>query len=107
MFVNAKVHGYTRPNAIVVPQLAVQQGSNGHLVYVIKPDNTAEVRPVVVGDYYGENDIVILEGLNAGDRVVTDGVLKVVPGKPVQMTATGTAAGAPKPAPKAADAAKP
>lgn len=107
MFVNAKVHGYTRPNAIVVPQLAVQQGSNGHLVYVIKPDNTAEVRPVVVGDYYGENDIVILEGLNAGDRVVTDGVLKVVPGKPVQMTATGTAAGAPKPAPKAAEAAKP
>jgi len=107
MFVNAKVHGYTRPNAIIVPQLAVQQGSNGHLVYVIKPDNTAEVRPVVVGDYYGDGNIVILDGLNAGDKVVTDGVLKVVPGKPVQMAATGAAAGAAKPAPKAADAAKP
>ena len=106
MFVNAKVHGYTRPNAIIVPQLAVQQGSNGHLVYVIKPDNTAELRPVVVGDYYGDGGIVILEGLNAGDKVVTDGVLKVVPGKPVQVAAPGAAAGAAKAAPKAADAAK-
>jgi membrane fusion protein (multidrug efflux system) len=107
MFVNAKVHGYTRPNAVVVPQLAVQQGSNGHLVYVVKPDNTAELRPVVVGDYYGDGGIVILEGLNVGDRVVTDGALKVVPGKPVQMAASGNAAaGAAKPAPKAADAAK-
>jgi membrane fusion protein (multidrug efflux system) len=92
MFVNAKVHGYTRPNAVVVPQLAVQQGSNGHLVYVIKPDNTAEVRPVVVGDYSGDSDIVILDGLKAGDRVVTDGVLKVVPGKPVTLAAAAGAA---------------
>jgi len=73
---------------------------------VVKPDNTAELRPVVVGDYYGEGEIVILEGLNAGDKVVTDGVLKVVPGKPVQMAATGAPAGTAKPAPKAADAAK-
>jgi membrane fusion protein (multidrug efflux system) len=92
MFVTAKVEGYTRPNAIVVPQLAVQQGSKGHLVYVIKPDGTAEVRPVVVGDYYGEKDIVILSGLNPGDRVVTEGALKVVPGQPVQVAAAGAAA---------------
>lgn len=85
MFVTAKVEGYVRPDAIVVPQLAVQQGANGHLVYVIKSDNTAEVRPVVVGDYYGDKDIIIVEGLSAGDKVVTDGVLKVVPGKPVQV----------------------
>jgi membrane fusion protein (multidrug efflux system) len=93
MFVTAKVEGYTRPNAIVIPQLAVQQGSKGHLVYVIKPDGTAEVRPVVVGDYYGEKDIVIVSGLNAGDKVVTEGALKVVPGQPVQIAAAG--AGAP------------
>ena len=91
MFVTAYVEGSTRPDAIVVPQLAVQQGSNGHLVYVVKADGTAEVRPVVVGDYYGEKDIVITSGLRAGDRVVVDGVLKVVPGQPVKITAPGAA----------------
>ena len=85
MFVTARVEGIVRPNAIVVPQLAVQQGSKGHLVYVVKPDNTAELRPVVVGDYYGEGEIVIVEGLKPGERVVTEGVLQVVPGKPVQI----------------------
>jgi membrane fusion protein (multidrug efflux system) len=95
MFVTANVKGSTRPNAIVVPQLAVQQGPNGHLVYVVKQDGTAEVRPVVVGDYYGEKDIVVVTGLHAGDRVVTEGVLRVVPGKPVQIAAAGEATKAP------------
>jgi membrane fusion protein (multidrug efflux system) len=85
MFVTARVLGATQPDAMVVPQLAVQQGSSGHLVYVVKPDNTAELRPVVVGDYYGDQDIVIVGGLKSGDRVVTEGALKVVPGKPVQI----------------------
>ena len=85
MFVTARLSGATRPNAIVVPQLAVQQGSNGHLVYIVKPDGTAEVRPVVVGDYYGEKNIVILAGLQAGDRVVTEGTMRVAPGAPVKI----------------------
>lgn len=91
MFVTARVHGTVRPDAIVVPQLAVQQGSNGHLVYVVKEDGTAEVRPVVVGDYYGEKDIVIVTGLHGGDRVIVEGVLKVVPGQPVQIVEPGAA----------------
>jgi membrane fusion protein (multidrug efflux system) len=96
MFVTAYLKGALRPNAIVVPQLAVQQGSNGHLVYVVKQDGTAEVRPVVVGDYYGEKEIVILTGLHAGDRVVVEGVLKVVPGQPVKIVEPGAAQAAPK-----------
>ena len=100
MFVTAYVKGSLRPDAIVVPQLAVQQGSNGHLVYVVKEDGTAEVRPVVVGDYYGEQDIVVLSGLHGGDRVVVEGVLKVVPGRPVKIVEPG-AGGAAKVAPKA------
>jgi len=103
MFVTAYARGAIRPNAIVVPQLAVQQGSNGHLVYVIKQDGTAEVRPVVVGDYYGEKDIVVASGLHAGDRVVVEGVLRVIPGQPVKIVEAGAAAG--KAAAKA-DAAK-
>ncbi|HLB15915.1 MAG TPA: efflux RND transporter periplasmic adaptor subunit [Burkholderiales bacterium] len=103
MFVTAYARGAIRPNAIVVPQLAVQQGSNGHLVYVIKQDGTAEVRPVVVGDYYGEKEIVVASGLHAGDRVVVEGVLRVIPGQPVKIVEAGAAAG--KAAAKA-DAAK-
>jgi membrane fusion protein (multidrug efflux system) len=89
MFVTANVKGALRPNAVVVPQLAVQQGSNGHLVYVVNQAGSAEVRPVIVGDYYGEKDIVIVDGLNKGDRVVVEGVLKVIPGQPVKIVAPG------------------
>jgi membrane fusion protein (multidrug efflux system) len=91
MFVTARLQGAVRPDAIVVPQLAVQQGSKGHLVYVVKEDGTAEVRPVVVGDYYGTKDIVIMSGLSAGDRVVAEGVVKVVPGQPVKIVEPGAA----------------
>jgi membrane fusion protein (multidrug efflux system) len=85
MFVTANLKGAMRPAAIVVPQLAVQQGSKGHVVYVVNKDNMAEVRPVVVGDYQGDKDIVVVSGLQAGDRVVTEGMLKVVPGQPVRL----------------------
>jgi membrane fusion protein (multidrug efflux system) len=106
MFVTAIVTGAVRPDAIVVPQLAVQQGSNGHLVYAVYSAGTAEIRPVVVGDYHNEKDIVVLSGLHAGDRIVVDGVLKVIPGRPVKIvdkaetapakTAEGSAKGAAK-----------
>ena len=91
MFVTVKVHGGSRPDAIVIPQLAVQQGSNGHLVYVVKQDGTAEVRPIMAGDYLGEKEIIITSGLHAGDRVVVDGALKVVPGQPVKIVEPGSA----------------
>ena len=104
MFVTAIVVGATRPNAIVVPQLAVQQGSDGHFVYVVGPSDLAELRPVVVGDYVGETDIVVTQGLHADDRVVIEGVLKVAPGQPVRIAAS--AAAAPAAAPAAAAPAK-
>jgi membrane fusion protein (multidrug efflux system) len=107
MFVTAYVHGAKRPGAIVVPQLAVQQGSNGHLVYVVNQAGAAEVRPVVVGDYYGEKEIVVETGLAAGDRVVVDGVMRVVPGHPVKIVEPGQAGAAKAGAPAGkADAAK-
>jgi len=105
MFVTAYVSGATRSGAIVVPQLAVQQGSNGHLVYVVNQAGAAEVRPVIVGDYYGEKDIVVT-GLHAGDRVVVDGVLRVVPGQPVKIVEPGPAGAAAKGDAKAGSAKK-
>jgi multidrug efflux pump subunit AcrA (membrane-fusion protein) len=69
---------------------------------VVKQDGTAEVRPVVVGDYYGEKEIVILSGLHEGDRVVVEGVLKVVPGQPVKIVEPGAAGAKPAAAKPAA-----
>jgi membrane fusion protein (multidrug efflux system) len=109
MFVTANVKGGTRPNAVIVPQLAVQQGAKGHVVYVVKEDGTAEVRPVVVGDYSGEKGILIASGLQAGDKVVVEGALKVVPGQPVKIgepAAAGTAEAAGAKSAKGGEAAK-
>ena len=105
MFVTARVLGATRPNAIVVPQLAVQQGSNGHVVYVVNASGVAEIRPVIVGDYVGEKDIVIQTGLAKGDRVIVDGVMRVVPGQPVRVAAA-PATPTPPAAPKGTEPAK-
>ena len=69
-------------------------------MYVVNQAGVAEVRPVIVGDYYGDKDIVIVDGLNKGDRVVVEGVLKVIPGQPVKVVAPGEAGAA-----KAGDAA--
>ncbi len=96
MFVTALVKGAVRPGAIVVPQLAVQQGPKGHAAFVVNQEGIAEVRPVVVGDYYGENGIVVVSGLHTGDRVVVDGVLKIAPGLPVKIVEPA-AAGTEKP----------
>lgn len=98
MFVTAYLRGAVRPNAIVVPQLAVQQGANGQTVYVVNDQGVAELRPVVVGDYYGDKDIVVTSGLHAGDRVVVEGLLKVVPGQAVQVLAAASAAAPSAPA---------
>ena len=100
-FVRARVTGITRPNAILVPQRAVQQGAKGHFVWVVDKDNKAESRPVTVGQWHGD-DWFIDEGLTSGERVVVDGAVTLAPGAPVQVTQTLTVsqpeavAGAPK-----------
>jgi membrane fusion protein, multidrug efflux system len=75
-FVRAIVKGITRPNAIAIPQKAVLQGQKGTFVYVINRNNQAEIRPVITGDWVG-NDWVILSGLKRGDVVITEGINKV------------------------------
>jgi membrane fusion protein (multidrug efflux system) len=109
-YVRVRVRGATRPNAILVPQRAVLQGSRGHFVWVADKDGKAENRPVTVGYWVG-NDWHVVEGLHAGDRVVIDGGLKLAAGaplnpKPLAATAGGDAAPVTKPAPKPAATAK-
>ena len=81
-YVRVRLQGAVRPNAILVPQRAVQQGLKGQFVWVVDKDNKVDPRPVVVGDWYG-NDWFISEGLKAGEKVVVDGVLTLRPGAPV------------------------
>jgi membrane fusion protein (multidrug efflux system) len=85
MFVEADLSGATRPNALVVPQRAVQQTSNGHIVFLVSSQGMAEVRPVVVGDWVGQ-DWIIEKGLKPGEQVITDGFQRLAPGAPVKVT---------------------
>lgn len=66
-----------------MPNNAVQTGQQGQYVFVVKPDNTVEMRPVSVARVAGDVT-VIANGLRAGERVVTDGQLKLTPGATVQ-----------------------
>jgi membrane fusion protein (multidrug efflux system) len=82
-YVRARLVGASHPNAIVVPQRAVQQGAKGHFCWVINKQDEAEVRPITVGDWKGENWLVP-EGLQPGDRVVVDGSQRLTAGAKVQ-----------------------
>jgi len=84
-YVRARLRGAIRPNAIAIPQRAIQQGGKGHFVWVINKQDQAEMRPIAVADWYGD-DWFVTEGLDAGDRVVVDGGQRLAAG--VKVTAT-------------------
>ncbi len=81
------------PEALTVPGSAVQTSQTGQHVFVVKADKTAELRPVVVERIY-ENDAVIAKGLAAGETVIIDGQLRVIPGKAVEIKDPAAAGGA-------------
>ncbi|HET6263757.1 MAG TPA: efflux RND transporter periplasmic adaptor subunit [Usitatibacter sp.] len=84
-FVRVILKGAVRPNAITVPQRAVMEGPQGKMVYLLSKENTAQPRPVTVGDWTG-TDWIITSGLNPGDKVIVDGLAKIFfPGAPVQV----------------------
>ena len=84
-FVRIILDGAVRPDALVVPQRAVLESPKGKFVYVVSAGSTAEQRPVEVGAWANEG-WVINSGLKTGERVITDGVMKIGPGAPVQVT---------------------
>lgn len=84
MFVKAWLKGATRPNSLAVPQKAVQQTANGHVIHIANAQGLVEVRPVTVGEWVGQ-DWIIKEGLKAGERVIVDGFMKLAPGMPVKL----------------------
>lgn len=84
-FVRVRLHGASRPNAILVPQTAVLQGAKGHFVWVLNKENKAEVRAIETGSWHGD-DWFIVSGLAAGDQVIVDNLLKMSKGAAVKNT---------------------
>jgi multidrug efflux system membrane fusion protein len=80
-FVQVSLRLYEQSNAILVPTSAVQTGPDGQYVYVVGDDASAQLRPVTVERAEGELSVV--NGVKAGERVVTSGALRLVPGAKV------------------------
>ncbi|MCK6555607.1 efflux RND transporter periplasmic adaptor subunit [Candidatus Binatia bacterium] len=81
-FVNVALTVSTENGALVVPAAAVQTGQQGQFVFVVTPASVAEVRPVTVGMSTGA-DVVITEGVQAGEQIVTDGQIRLTAGSRV------------------------
>jgi len=111
-FVRVQVIGAVRPDAVLVPQKAVLQGAQGFFVWIVDAGGKAQVRSVAVGDWQGDNWF-ISSGLSVGDKVITDGIVRLAKGTPVRIvekdtdksekTAAGAAAAAAEKANTASD----
>jgi membrane fusion protein, multidrug efflux system len=103
-FVRVFLSGVHLKDALVIPQGAVLQTQQGALVWTVGADSIVQPRPVVLGEQHG-NNYLIESGLEAGERIITEGIIKVRPGIPV--TVRGAApAGAPAGGAPAAQGAK-
>ena len=96
-FVDVKLVLATEKGAVLVPNQATQLSQQGPYLYVINSDDTAELRPVSLGQRQG-SDVVITKGLAPGERVVLAGQLMVHPGAKVRID-TGGAGSTPGPNP--------
>ena len=99
MYVRVRLEQAEMPTGIVVPQQSVQRGSTGESVMVVGADGKVAPRPVKVGTAV-QGQWVVLEGLQAGEKVMVDGFQKVRPGVPVKPVpwlppASGPAASVP------------
>jgi multidrug efflux system membrane fusion protein len=83
-FVNVKLVLTTQKSAVLIPNQAAQISQQGPYVYVVKPDDTAELRPVKLGQRQGEQ-VVVTEGVAANERIVVGGQLLLRPGSKVRV----------------------
>ncbi len=93
-FARVVLTGAVRPGAIVVPQRAVMESPKGKYVYLVDAEGKSQIRPIEAGDWAGDGWI-INGGLNPGDRIVVEGVMKLSlmpPGVPVKIADPAAAA---------------
>ena len=94
LFVRVRLVLEVVKGAVLIPEAAPQMSANGTFVYVVKEDLTTDFRPVTLGQRQG-NRVVVVKGLKAGEKIVTQGHLAVFPGRkvkietPPQAAATG------------------
>jgi membrane fusion protein (multidrug efflux system) len=99
-FVRVRLYAGEHRGVYLVPQTAVIQSDEGDLLMLASPENRVAPRPVKLGEWFGK-DWIVLGGLNPGDRVIVDNLLKLRPGMPVAPHAPQAPA-APPAAPSAA-----
>jgi multidrug efflux system membrane fusion protein len=83
-FVRVTLQLSTRPNAVIVPNQAIQTGQNGTFVWVVKPDRSVEIRDVTAS-LRVDQDMVVDRGLESGETVVTEGQLRLAPDSHVSV----------------------
>jgi multidrug efflux system membrane fusion protein len=91
-FVNVTLVLATQKDAVLIPNQATQISQQGPYVYVVKPDDTAELRLVTLGQRQGD-DVVVTKGVSEGERVVMAGQLTLMPGAKVHVQEGGAPAG--------------
>ena len=91
-FVNVRLTLASQPHAVVVPSQAIQTGQEGQFVFVVKADLTVEYRVVTVGRGV-DGEMVIEKGITPGERVVTDGQLRLAPGSSVKIVESSEKSG--------------
>jgi multidrug efflux system membrane fusion protein len=83
-FVNARVWLATEGNVVTIPSAALQRGPTGLFTWVIGDDGKAQMRPIKTGPPADEV-VIVTAGLDAGERVVTEGYYRLQPGVPVAI----------------------
>jgi membrane fusion protein, multidrug efflux system len=91
-FVRVRMKGAIRPNAVTVPRSSVLEGAKGNFVWIIEKGNKAAVRQITLGQWVG-NDVIVISGLFAGDKVVVDGFQKLSEEVEVQKISEVAASG--------------
>lgn len=84
-FVNVRIVLTVEPEAVVVPEAALQPGQQGSFVYLIDSDSKVQVQPVKVSRQIG-SEVVIAEGIKAGDHVITEIPQALQPGATVRLS---------------------
>jgi multidrug efflux system membrane fusion protein len=87
-FVNVRLVLATQKKAVLIPNQATQISQRGPFVYVVKPDNTADLRLVTLGQRQGD-DVVVTQGVSAGENVIVAGQMTVAPNGKVRMDTSG------------------
>lgn len=100
-FVRVRVTTGEKDGVFVVPQTAVLTNDQGRFVYVVNGKNEATVKPIVTGNWVGK-DWVVLSGLEVGDKVIVDNIIKLRPGAPVMPHPAGEPVSMPNAAEKKA-----